>query len=94
MPDGIAQWRLGLLFYAAVHHVDEQLAARGHLASRNHTQRKRRIRQVWGHLASVIADYEQLELLSRDACYDGWVPGQADLASTATLLSNIEQHLI
>lgn len=45
-------------------------------------------------MASVIADYEQLELLSRDACYDGWVPGQADLASTATLLSNIEQHLI
>jgi hypothetical protein len=94
LVDVIAQWRLVLLFYAAVHHVDEQLAVRGYLPSRTHTQRKRRIRQVWAHLSSIIADYEQLELRSREARYEGWVPDPSDLASAATILDDIEQQLV
>lgn len=91
---GIAQWRLVLLFYAAVHHVDEQLTVRGYLPSRTHAQRKRRIRQVWSHLPSVVADYEQLELRSREARYEGWVPTPPDLASATSILDDIEQRLV
>lgn len=83
-----------LLFYAAVHHVDEQLAAKGYPALNTHTQRKRRVRQVWGHWPSLIADYEQLELRSREARYAGWVPGASDLATASSILGDIEQQLI
>ena len=93
LDDAVPQWRLVLLFDAAVHHVDEQLAAKGYPVLNTHAPRKRRIRQAWAHVPSVTADYEQLELRSREARYEGWVPDASDLSAAATTLVNLEQQL-
>ncbi len=88
------QWRLVLIFYAAVQHVNARLSARGHLSPSSHAERKRKMRQVWPAEMLVIAEYEQLEMLSRDARYNGWVPDAQDLARAASILDTVEHNLV
>lgn len=88
------QWRLVLLFYAAVQHVNARLDAHGHLSPSSHAERKRKMRQVWPGEMPVIAKYEYLEVLSREARYNGWVPDAQDLAKATSILATIEHHLV
>ena len=83
------QWHTTLLFYAAVHWVEEQLQQKKYPPSLDHQMRKRRLRQVWPGKKTAIRAYLQLEHFSRQARYEGWIPTDQDLQDAKNYLQHV-----
>jgi hypothetical protein len=61
------EWAVTALFYTVVHEIEAALRAAGHAPSRDHRDRKAKIRKLSRALAK---EYESIERLSRQARYD------------------------
>lgn len=88
------QWHITLLFYAAVHWVEEQLQQKKYPPSFDHQTRKKRLRQVWSSHKTAIRAYLQLEHFSRQARYDGWIPTDQDLKDAKNYLKQVKTDIV
>lgn len=88
------QWHITLLFYAAVHWVEEQLQQKQYPPSFDHQTRKKRLRQVWSSHKPAIRAYLQLEHFSRQARYDGWIPTDQDLKDAKNYLNLVKTTIV
>lgn len=88
------QWHITLLFYAAVHWVEEQLQQKQYPPSFDHQTRKKRLRQVWSAHKPAIRAYLQLEHFSRQARYDGWIPTDQDLKDAKNYLNLVKTTIV
>lgn len=88
------QWHITLLFYAAVHWVEEQLQQKQYPPSFDHQTRKKRLRQVWSSHRTAIRAYLQLEHFSRQARYDGWIPTDQDLKDAQNYLNLVKTTIV
>lgn len=93
--DASRQWRMVVYFYAAVHHVEDQLQRKLYPPSVSHAVRKKNLRNVWGlSQPNVVLAYMDLETGSRDCRYDLRVPTDQELADAEAQLSGVLTHLV
>lgn len=88
------QWHITLLFYTAVHWVEEQLQQKQYPPSFDHRTRKIRLRQVWSSHKTAIRAYLLLERFSRQARYDGWIPTDQDLKDAKNYLNLVKTTIV
>jgi len=70
-------WAATLLFYTALQEVEAALRHLNHPPSANHTDRSQKIRAALP--VNLIAAYENLEQVSKDARYRGFKPSKSRL---------------
>lgn len=94
--DTYLNWVVTVMFYTALHLVDQVLAQNTGLHPRNHRQRHAAIGRQLG-LAPVYRDYRELEHQSRRSRYEGARFTAQDVQQLAGRLNRIEQvvrHLV
>ncbi len=95
LGDGSRQWRMTCYFYAAAHHVEEQLQKHGYGPSGNHSARKKNLRHVWhASRPNAVKAYMDLETRSRETRYDGIVPTDPELSDAQRQLNEVLADLI
>jgi hypothetical protein len=88
--DRYLDWVVTVMFYTALHLVDQVLAHHAGLHPRNHRQRHAAMSQQ-SSLAPVYRDYRELEHQSRRSRYEGARFTVQDVHLLANRLSRIEQ---
>ena len=83
-------WVVTVMFYTALHLVDQVLAQTVNLHPRNHRQRHAAMSQQ-PDLAPIYRDYRELEHQSRSSRYDGARFTAQDGQRLASRLNRIEQ---
>lgn len=83
-----------LMFYAAVHWVEDQFQQKSYPPSFDHQRRKRRLRQIWASQKMAFRAYLLLEHFSRKARYEGWIPTVQDLQDAKNYLTHVKTYLI
>jgi len=82
-------------FYAAVHHVEEQLKQKRYGLVGNHSARKKNLRHVWNaSQPNTIKAYMDLEMRSRETRYDGIVPTGQELTNPESQLNEVLPNLV
>lgn len=84
-----------LYFYAAVHHVEEQLQKKLYPPSSSHQTRKRNLRNVWNPTQpNAVLAHMDLETHSREARYEKIVPTDQELKDAEAQLQEVLTNLI
>ena len=95
LGDVSRQWRMTLYFYAAVHHVEEQLQKKLYPPSSSHQTRKRNLRNVWNPTQpNAVLAYMDLETHSREARYEKMVPTDQELTDAEAQSQEVLTNLI
>ncbi len=94
LGDVSRQWRMTLYFYAAVHHVEEQLQKKLYPPSSTHQVRKRNLRNVWNQTQpKAVLAYMDLEIHSRETRYEKMIPTDQELTDAETQLQEVLANL-
>lgn len=90
--DDYLDWVATVLFYTALHIIDQVLAHRARLHPASHRERRLAIQRD-SALRPVFFDFAELEHQSRRARYECVPFNSAEIAALQSRLDQIEQHI-
>lgn len=89
--DDLADWKVTVIFYSALHRINYWLAVRTGQSPKNHFERKEMVEQ---ELPQVRKDYKSLYLMSMRARYcEGFRVSDSQRKHAAEVLDRIEKEM-